>query len=340
MTGTNKKNSFRQIYLAIVTVLLIISALTYNYSDRTKEELITIGISRWGSNPEFGLSVEGFKQSLTESGYIEGKNIEYIVKNSETQLNQQRQIIQSFIDAKVDLIYSLTTPGTLIAKQMTEKMDQPIPVVFSICTYPVESNLIASLKSSKNHLVGTRNFVPFSQQYYIFERIFPHTKTLAVVHREGEPNSSNQFKIVKSLLAKRDINVIDIAAVDLEDIRNQLETNKGLFDSIYSTCDTLTHAGGEEIIVEFSKRNHIPTFACNKEGVLKGHLVGNIGDFKSIAKISGEKAALILKGAKPAWLRTESPRENYIIINQKTASEINIVIPQDVINDAKEIITE
>jgi putative ABC transport system substrate-binding protein len=121
-------------------------------------------------------------------------------------------------DDKVDLIYSLTTPGTLIAKELTEQQKNPIPVVFSICTYPVESKLIESLQTSGNHVVGSRNYVPFAQQYYIFERIYPHTKTLAVVHRKGESNSTNQFREVKQLLATRGISVIDIAAVDLNDI--------------------------------------------------------------------------------------------------------------------------
>ncbi len=328
------------ILTGILISIFVIGGLVFNYLKPQSNGVITIGISRWGGNPEFGRSVAGFKEALQENGYIEGQNIQYLERNSETDIVRQRQIIQSFIDDKVDLIYSLTTPGTLIAKELTEQYKNPIPVVFSICTYPVESKLIASLKTSGNHLVGTRNYVPFTQQYYAFERIFPHTKTLAVVHRKGEPNSTNQFRDVKQLLAKRGINVIDIAAVDLKEIRTQLENTKDQFDSIYSTCDTLTHAGGEEIIVEFSKRYQKPSFACNKEGVLKGHLVGNVGDFKAIAKISGEKAALILKGSKPSWLQTESPRQNYIVVNLKTAADLNIIVPQDILDNAKEIITE
>ncbi len=340
MIGLIRNRSNMLILMGILMSIIIIVGVVFEYFERQSNGMITIGISRWGGNSEFGRSVAGFKEALHENGYIEGENIQYLEMNSETDIVKQRQIIQSFIDDKVDLIYSLTTPGTLIAKELTEQYKNPIPVVFSICTYPVESKLIESLNASRNHLVGTRNYVAFAKQYYAFERIFPHTKTLAVVHRKGEPNSTNQYRDVKQLLAKRGINVIDIAAVDLKAIQTQLENAKDQFDSIYSTCDTLTHAGGEEIIVEFSKRYQKPSFACNKEGVLKGHLVGNVGDFKAIAKISGEKAALILKGSKPSWLKTESPRQNYIVVNLKTAAALNITVPQDILDNAKEIITE
>ena len=341
MTLANHLKNDAKIWVGLSLLgLLIIGGMAIYFLKSTKQEMVTIGIARWGGNPEFGRSIEGFKKGLAENGYEEGKNVRFIIENPETNLDKQRQIINSFIQAKVDLIFSLTTPGTIVAKELTNQMENPIPVVFSVCTYPVESDLIASLESSENNLVGTRNYVPFSQQYYAFERIFPHIKNFAVVRRKGEPNSTNQFKEVKTLLGERGIQVVDIAAVDLEDIRQQLEANVEAIDSVFSTCDTLTHAGGEEIIVEFSKQYKKPTFACNKEGVLKGHLVGNIGDFKAIGEISGEKAALILKGSKPTWLKTESPRENYIVLNKKTATEIGISIPTELLDTAKEIITE
>lgn len=330
----NKKNVW-----AIIVVLSLVFVV--GLVEARAEKSVTIGIARWGANPEFGRSLDGFKQGLAANGYVEGKNVQFIVKNPENDLDKQRKIIGAFIADKVDLIYSLTTPGTVIAKEMTAKMSKPIPVVFSICTYPVESNLIASLESSGNNLVGTRNYVPFPQQYYVFEQLFSATKTIAVVRRKGELNSTNQFKEIKALLEERNIRVVDVAAVDLKDMRQQLQTKIASVDSIYSTCDTLTHSdGGEEIIVEFSKKYKKPSFACNKEGVLKGHLVGNVGDFKAIGEISGEKAALILKGAKPSWLETESPRENYIILNQNTAAILGLDVPKRILESAQEIIKE
>ncbi|MCP4346460.1 MAG: hypothetical protein GY795_13140 [Desulfobacterales bacterium] len=332
-----KRNLLKPIVLIGCSVLagIIVMIISHNQG-----KTITIGIARWGSNPEFDRSLDGFREGLAENGYVEGKNVRFIIRNPEADLEKQRNIIESFIKQKVDLIYSLTTPGTLVAKKLTGRMEKPIPVVFSICTYPVESNLIKSLKSSGNNLVGTRNYVPPSKQYFVFEEIYPDTKALAVVRRKGEPNSANQFKEIRALLEKRGIRTVDIAAVDLDDIRRQLHEHADEFDSIFSTCDTLTHAGGEEIINEFSKQYKKPNFACNKEGVLKGALVGNVGDFKAIGRISGEKAALILKGSEPSWLHTESPREDYVVINQKAAKELGLAIPENFLKTAKEVIAE
>ena len=66
--------------------------------------------------------------------------------------------------------------------------------------------------------------------------------------------------------------------------------------------------------------------------------MGNVADLYAIGKKAGEKAALILKGIPPSALITESPRDGYLMINKKTAQELGIAVPQDVLGKANEII--
>ncbi len=319
---------------AVVLLLACVGAAFGFFSLGARPPVLTIGISQWVSNTEFERNLQGFKDALKEKGYIEGENVQYLTGISRADKEKQKEIVQSFVSKKVDLIYSLTTAGTLIAKNIVPD----IPIVFSIVTYPVEARVIASLANSHNNLVGTRNYVTPSQQYFTFERIYTHTRRLGFIHRKGEPNSIIQLNEFRKLLAKRGIRVIDIAVTDLADLRSQLTLQISRLDSLYSACDTLVQSGGEDIVIEFSIQHKKPSFTCNKDGVLKGALVGNVADFYTIGKISGEKAALILKGAEPKWIPTESPRKPYIMINTKTANLLGLTIPRDILADAKEVI--
>jgi len=298
--------------------------------------MFTIGIARWNSDPTYNGNVEGFKGGLAEMGYVEGENLKFIIKTPESNLEIQRQIIQSFIDEKVDLIFSITTPGTLIAKEMTSQ----IPIVFSVCTFPVESNIVESLEGSGNNMVGTRNYINVERQYDQFEKIYAGTKVLAFVHRKGEANSKRQYLEAKAFLKPKGIKVIDVAAIDLEDMREQLESVIEGVDSVFLACDTLINVGGEEIAIEISKKHKKPSFAGLKGSVVKGALVGNVADFYAIGKLSGTKAGLILNGANPSSLLTESPAEDYVIINTKTAKELGMEIPQYILDEAQEIVSE
>jgi len=327
----------------IMTIIVIIAAILIGFggfvlTQKTSPEkkMFTIGIARWNSDPTYNGNVEGFKEGLAEMGYVEGENVKFIIKTPESDLEIQRQIIQSFIDEKVDLIFSITTPGTLVAKKMTSE----IPIVFSVCTFPVESDIVESLESSGNNTVGTRNYISVERQYDQFEKIYAGTKVLAFVHRKGEANSDAQYLEMKALLKEKGIEVIDIGAVDLDDMRAQLESVIEGVDSIFLACDTLINVGGDEIVIEISKKYKKPCFACLKGSIPKGALVGNVADFHAIGKLSGIKAALILDGANPSSLLTESPVEDYVIINTKTAREVGIEIPQYVLDEAAEIVSE
>ena len=161
---------------------------------------------------------------------------------------------------------------------------------------------------------------------------------MALVHRKDEPNSVIQYQVVKEVLEAKKIEAIDIAVVDLQDMRNQLDANIGKIDAMYISCDTLMQSGGGAVVIEYGRLYKKPSFTCLADDVRKGSLMGNVADLYAIGKKAGEKAALILKGIPPSALVTESPREGYLMINKKTAQEVGIAVPQDVLSKANEII--
>lgn len=324
----------KPIIILIGAFCIILIGLWWLVEKLESKKEFKIGIARWVTNEEYDKNIAAFKEQLTKNGFIEGKDIKYITKNPETNKESQKKIIQDFIDEKVDLIYSLTTPGTLIAKEMTSS----IPIVFSIVTYPVEAKVINSLANSGNNLVGTRNYVPMERQYKVFKNIYPNPKVIGFVHREKELNSGIQLEDLKKVVDSTGVKIIDINPLKIEDLSARLISVKGKIDAIYSACDTLIQGGGEEIVIAFAKDNKLPDFTCNQSGIKKGSLVGNVANFTSIGALAGEKASKILKGASPANLNTEEPSEDYIIINLKRVEDLRISIKPEFITQAAEVI--
>ncbi|PCI37873.1 MAG: hypothetical protein COB53_05585 [Elusimicrobia bacterium] len=297
-------------------------------------ESFRIGVARWVSNEEYDRNIAGFKEALAAAGLVEGQAVTYTIKNPNLDSKKQEAIIRSFKQKKVDLIYSLTTPGTLITKRLAPD----IPIVFSIVTYPVEAGVIASLQNSENNLVGTRNWVPIEEQLEVFHAVVPHAKVIGFVHRKGESNSTIQYAALKKAGASRGIIVLEIAPANLGDLKAALNAAKGKVDSLYSSCDTLVQGGGEEIIIAFAQANNFPDFTCNKSGVQKGSIIGLIADFYQIGKLAGEKAAKILRGASPSMLMTNTVARPFLYVNKRRADALGLVIPQDLLSRAKEVI--
>ncbi len=298
-------------------------------------EMVVVGISRWVAedNTTYDDNIQGFKNALADAGYVEHKNIKYIHKTANAQMENQVAIAREFVRDDVDLVYSLTTPGTAVIKDIITNR----PVVFSIVTYPVEAGLIDSLTSSGNNLVGSRNWVPVEDQLGAFLELVPTVQSIGFVHRADEVNSNIQLVEMREIAENFGVEIIDISATTLQDLEEVLETHSEI-DSIYSACDTLVQGEAEESIIDFVKRNNIPSFSCNISGPFKGDLLGVVADFYEIGQMAGEKASLILNGARPGTLETTTVLRPSIYINATRANELGIIIPQTLIPQAKEII--
>jgi putative ABC transport system substrate-binding protein len=299
------------------------------------EKPVVVGISRFGNEGgrEYADNIRGFKDALADAGYHEGKEIFYIEGSARTNVRQARRIAQVFLEKNVDMVYSLTTPGTMVMKEMISNR----PVVFSIVPYPVESGLIASLKNSGNNLVGTRNWVPAEEQMAIFREMAPTMKTMGFVHNIGDANSGIQFDEVREAAKQSDVEVVDIGGNDSGSIVRALRVSPAHFDALYSACDISIEEDAEKAVIAFARERKVPAFSCSIEGIQKGNLLGVAADFYQIGKLAGEKAALILQGATPQSLETSTVARPFIYVNEAAARTLGFPIPQSILTKAKEI---
>lgn len=342
-----KKNIYAFIIILLVGMLLTgctilgqeskFRTMKLDNLDQTNEvndEIFRVGIARWLDNEEFDKNINGFKDGLEKVGLVEGVNITFITKSAKADKEKQIEIIDEFIELDVDLIYSLTTPGTLIAKEMTSE----IPIVFSIVTYPVETGMIDSLTSSNNNLVGTRNWIHISKQLELLRSVDKNLKNIGFVHRKDEPNSRIQYLDMLEEASVYGIEVIEIDPNNLEELEEMLLNKIDTLESIYMANDTLVQ-DGEDKIIEIANSHKVMTLSGNKSGLSKGALLGDVVDIYTIGSLSGQKASsILLQGKKASELVTESQRGSFVIVNLKTAKEIGVEIPSDILSRAKLVI--
>jgi len=283
-----------------------------------------VGISVWTGYPT---SVKGFKEAMATGGLIEGKNVKYLYEKSGLNPEKQREIAQGYKAAKVDLVYSLTTPGTTIIKEI---MPQTTPIVFSIITYPADSGLIESFEYSGNNLVGTSNYVELTNYVNLLKTILPHTKTLAIFHRKKEPNSKIQAANMIRLLKREGIRTIDLEPESVEEMYQMALDVAAKVDVFMTTTDTLCQGGGEAALIKISLQKKIPILSSNKIGIENGSTFGPVADFYVLGKMSGEMAVKILKkNTNPAMLQTKIHEPPLTLINRRSVAVFGIKIPEN-----------
>lgn len=282
-----------------------------------------IGLAVWSGYPE---SVQGFKDGLARKGLIEGKNTTFVQGDVGADKALQRKVANSFKEQNVDLVFTLTTAGTIIIKEV---MPVTTPLVFSIVTYPADSGLIESFEYSGNNLVGTSNYVSLSHSISLLLKVIPTTKRVAIFHRKGEPNSKIQTANLYRLFKRKGIKVTNVEAKDIQELKDKALALVGKVDAFVTTTDTLMQSGGEHTLIELSLTHKIPILSANKKGIEQGATFGVVADFYQLGIMSGRMAAsILLDKISPESIQSKLQKPPTYLFNQNSMDQLSIKLPE------------
>jgi len=324
-----KRKNIKILFGLIAIILMGVYIVSIYYISDKKDPVI-IGIARWVDNVNQNKNIENFKQGIINSDLVEGKDVLFLEEpSSDADSAQHRKTIQSYLNQHADMIYSLTTPGTLIVQ---EEVKGNIPIIFSVVIYPEESGVVKSLTNSGNNTVGTRNWVSGDTQMNFFLEIFPNMTSMVFVQRTNESNSNIQFEEFSSVGARKHIAITQLQAKDKQELQTVVNnTDFSIFDALYLACDTLIQGqSANEIIIKKAKEQHVPVFSCAKTGVEKGALAGVIPNVEKLGTIFAKQAIQIINGVNPTTLATIGNPFPVQLINVNTFHELHIDIPQTV----------
>ena len=96
--------------------------------------------------------------------------------------------------------------------------------------------------------------------------------------------------------------------------------------------------GNQKRIVSFALKSRLPSVYENREAVDAGGLMYYGADLADSYRRVAYFVDRILKGAKPADLPVEQPKKFELVINMKTAKQIGVTIPPEVLARANRLI--
>ncbi|MEC4726074.1 ABC transporter substrate-binding protein [Shewanella sp. D64] len=305
-------------------LLIIVFSITTHLNQARADTQYRVGIAAWSG---YNTSIQGFKDGMADAGLVEHIHVSYLAGEIGSDKQLQKKVAQEFKRLKVDLVYSLTTPGTAIMKEI---LPEQMPIVFSIVTYPADSGLIESFEYSGNNLVGTSNFIPLINYISLLNLIQPNVKLVAIFHRKGEPNSNIQAANLIRLLKREGITSINLEPSDINELTQMAMEQVGKVDLFITTTDTLLQGGGEAALIDISLQHKLPILSSNKSGIEQGSTFGPVADFYTLGKMAGKKAAkILLEKISPTRLETELQNPPLFLANKDSLKQLGIVLSNE-----------
>jgi putative ABC transport system substrate-binding protein len=284
-----------------------------------------------------GSGVGAFQRGLRDLDYIEGKNIQIEYRYSEENADRIPSLVAELVQLKVDILVLITPTAIRAAKQATST----IPIVMVATIDPVATGLINSLARPGGNITGlTRLTQELSgKRLEILKEVAPTISRVAVLLDADSPATPGVFKQYEA--AAR---ALKIPLQSLE-VRGSNPDLEGAFrDAAKRRASALiTIRGGLLIrhskrIVDLAIKSRLPSMYDGTDYVEAGGLVSYAANDTEIFRRAAYYVDRILKGAKPADLPVEQPMKFELVINLKTATQIGLTIPPNVLARADKII--
>ncbi len=318
--------------MAILVGVAVSIVLLTGCSNTPKVKTYVIGILNPSVNQES--TVKGFKDGMTELGYVEGKNVTYIY-DGPVSSDKLDVVAQSLVSAKVNLILSITTSATKAAQKATAGTD--IAVVFIPVTDPVGAGIVASLRKPGGNTTGVTPATQEGKRLEWLLQVAPKIKQVYIVYNPKDQSPILALKTVSETATKLGVGLITREVNTAEEVMLALKNIPEEADAVFFLPDSMVNAPGVDIYKTAIKLK-LPTSGPNVATVNDGALTAYGVDLSVAARQQAARLAnQILQGTKPADLPVETA-QFFAAINLQTAQAIGLDIPDDILRQANVII--
>jgi putative ABC transport system substrate-binding protein len=277
---------------------------------------------------------DAFRQGLAELGYVEGQNIVIEPRFAEGHYERFPDIFAELLGLKVDV---LVVTGAVTARA-AQKAAPDTPIVFAIVVDPVADKVIASMDRPGGNMTGVTSFDPqqATKQFELMREVVPRLKRVAILGDQGVSEAlmkAGEEQARALGLAPQRLRLAG-PSPDLEGAFAAIRQEHA--DAVLILEEPLLGVYASKI-AELAAKDHLPTLFPPSRVAAGGLLSYGTSQTAAIRRMTAY-VDKILKGAKPGDLPAEAVTRYELIVNLKTAGEIGITIPPDVLKQADRVI--
>ena len=318
-------------------LILAMLSLSAAVEAQPKGKVVRIGLLDFGAaNPSSEARWKALRERLHELGFVEGQNVAYEPRWANGQVDRLPGLAGELVSLKADIIVTATGDAALATKRATSS----IPIVFATSPDPVRLGLVPSLARPGGNVTGVTSLSPelSGKRLELLKQTLPRASRIAVLN--DPENRSSEFILhgVESVAKSLDV------VVQTVDVRGQNE-----FDAAFSSMKR-SHADAailgvntpflayRQRIAELAMSQRLPMMTLSREYAEAGALLSYGTDYPAQFRRVAVYVDKILKGARPRDLPVEQPTKFELVINLKTAKQIGVEIPPEVLARATKLI--
>jgi putative ABC transport system substrate-binding protein len=295
-----------------------------------------VGYLYLGSPEHTARQVAGFRLGLSETGYVEGRNVAIEYRWAEGHFDRLPQLAADLVHHQVAVI---VTPFSLSATRAAQAATTTIPIVFTTGVDPVQYGLVRSLNRPAGNVTGLTalNSDLGPKQLGFLHDLIPKATRFAVLSESI--NMTDSF--IADLQAAASTVGVQIEPLSVDTIGDidaafgSLVKKQAEAVLIYTSVLLFNHIAQ---LVSLAARHAVPAIYWTRDFTDAGGLMSYGSDVTDQLRQAGIYTGRILKGEKPADLPVMLPTRFELVINLKTAKVLGLTVPPTLLAIADDVI--
>jgi putative ABC transport system substrate-binding protein len=335
---TNLKSKIQnRKWVGIVAVVLTCALCGVRVEAQQAEKVPRIGYLSGSPPSSIAERIEAFRQGLRDLGYVEGKNIVIEWRSGEGKRDRFPAAAAELVRLKVDLI---VTAGPLVTRAAKEATST-IPIVMAQDPDPVGNGFVASLARPGGNITGLSRLAPelTGKQLELLKEIVPKLSRVAVFGTSTRPGNEQTLREVELAAGAFGVQLQYLDILSPKDIETafQAAVRERVDGALWFVTGSIGNPHRKKI-ADLAVSNRLPVMYFQPEDVEAGGLMSYAVDPADLDRRAATYVDKILKGRKPADLPVEQAMKFELVINLKTAKQIGLTIPPNVLARADRVI--
>jgi len=332
------------VFLALGTAIL---AFSTRAGAQQPERVFRIGyLSSGTSSAASDAGLSAFRQRLQELGYVEGQNVVIEYRYGKLENERLPDLVAELVRRNVDVIVTSPDPPSIRAAQSATRT---IPIVMpGTVVDPLQTEfwdkqrrapLVVSLAKPGGNITGLTNLASelHGKRLELLKEAFPRMSRVAILWPRAQ-QQAQALKDIEEVRKALNIKIQSLATGSLQDFERAIsEISRGSPDALLVARSQVT-LNNQHRIISFATQRRLPTIYAESEFVDAGGLMSYGADTRDLYRRAALYVDKILKGTKPGDLPIERPTKFEFVINLKTAKQIGLTIPPNVLARADKVI--
>ncbi|HSE85960.1 MAG TPA: ABC transporter substrate-binding protein [Candidatus Binatia bacterium] len=281
--------------------------------------------------------LEAFRQGLRELGYVEGKTLVLELRYGEAKTERLPELARELVGLKVDVIVTATDVAIAAVKRET----QTIPIVMGNSSDPVGTGFVASLARPGGNITGLTSISPelSGKRLELLREVVPGLSRVAFIWNPDVRGAVLDYKETEGAASSLHMQLQSVEVSRAEDFDRAFSAiTKARAQALMMPAANPVGFANRSQIASFAQKNRLPSMYAQKEYVDAGGLMSYGPSTPDMHRHAATYVDKILKGTKPADLPVEQPRKFELVISLKTAKQIGLTIPPNVLARADQVI--